>query len=164
MALFSKPASPEASKQGNGAGARDMDLPTPLQSLIEFAKSVDLEEVVWEKGGQRVAFKRQVAPPPPAAPAAGPAAKGQEPAPPSRTQFIVSSMVGTFWRSPAKDRPPLVVEGGRVAVGQKVGVVEAMKIPKDVTAQVNGKIVRILVENGKAVEYGQKIFEVEVDA
>jgi biotin carboxyl carrier protein len=68
--------------------------------------------------------------------------------------------VGTFLRAP-KDRPPLVVEGEEVDSGDKVGIVEAMKVPRDVTSHVAGHIVRILVENGKPVEYGQKIFEVE---
>jgi acetyl-CoA carboxylase biotin carboxyl carrier protein len=70
-------------------------------------------------------------------------------------------MVGTFWRALSKDRPPLVVEGDEVTAGQRMAVVMAMEVPKDVICDVNGRIVKILVENGKPVEYGQKLFEVE---
>jgi biotin carboxyl carrier protein len=55
----------------------------------------------------------------------------------------------------------MVVEGEEIESGDKLGIVEAMKVPRDVVSHLNGKIVKILVENGKAVEYGQKIFEVE---
>jgi biotin carboxyl carrier protein len=55
-----------------------------------------------------------------------------------------------------------VVEGGEVTSGQRVAAVEAMKILKDVISHVSGRIVKILVENGKPVEYGQKLFEIEV--
>ncbi|MBI4395849.1 MAG: acetyl-CoA carboxylase, biotin carboxyl carrier protein [Elusimicrobia bacterium] len=133
-----------------------------LLSLVEFAKSVDLEEVVWENGCQRIAFKRR----PAAAPAisaptgaAGPAAENQPAA--SKAHAVPSPMVGTFLRAPSKDRPPFVVEGDEVTVGQRLAVVEAMKVPKDVLSDANGRITRILVENGKPVEYGQKLFEME---
>ena len=129
-----------------------------VASLVDFAKSVNLEEVVWEQGDQKIAFKRRMAPPaPPPAPAAPKAAAKPE-AP--KSHFILSPMVGTFLRAP-KDRPPLVVEGDEITAGEKLAVVEAMKVPKDVISDANGRILKILVENGKPVEYGQKLFEVE---
>lgn len=138
-----------------------------LNSLIEFAKSVDLEELIWEKEGRRIAFKRRVnGALPETVPAAAPAAASAAPngkaksGPASRP--LLSPMVGTFWRALSKDRPPLVVEGGAVTVGQRVAYVEAMKVNKDVISDANGRIVKIYVENGKPVEYGQKLFEVEV--
>lgn len=130
-----------------------------FKSLLEFAKSADLEEVAWEKGEQRIAFKRRL-------PQISAVAAPQAPAPaakPVQLQIITSPMVGTFWRASSKDRPPLVVEGGMVSVGQRVAQVEAMKIPKDVISNVAGRITRILAENGRPVEYGQKLFEVEVE-
>jgi acetyl-CoA carboxylase biotin carboxyl carrier protein len=69
-------------------------------------------------------------------------------------------MVGTFQRA-AKDRPPLVVEGGSVAPGARLAIVEAMQVPKDVIATISGRIVKILVESGRPVEYGQPLFEIE---
>ena len=56
----------------------------------------------------------------------------------------------------------MVVEGEEIESGDKLGFVEAMKVARDVVSHLNGKIVKILVENGRPVEYGQKIFEVEV--
>ena len=134
-----------------------------LSSLVEFAKSVNLEEMVLEQGERKISFKRRMALPEPALPAAAPApARPADKAPQGpKIQYILSPMVGTFLRA-LKDRPPLMVEGEEVAPGDKAGVVEAMKVPKDVICNYQGRIVRILVENGKPVEYGQKLFEVEV--
>lgn len=131
-----------------------------VETLVNFAKSLDLSEVSWADGEQKIAFTRRTAPPPPppAPPAAKPAAKAPQ-AP--QNQFVTAPFVGTFLRSP-KDRPPLVVEGEEIESGDKLGFVEAMKVARDVVSHINGKIVKILVENGKPVEYGQKIFEVEV--
>ncbi|MBL0351000.1 MAG: acetyl-CoA carboxylase biotin carboxyl carrier protein [Elusimicrobia bacterium] len=129
-----------------------------LHELLDFAAEAGLAEVVWEKGDRRVAFKRGVAPVV-AAPAPAPAAPAAPAGP--KLHVVKSPMVGTFQRA-AKDRPPLVLEGSEISAGQKMGVVEAMNIPKDVLADVHGRIVKILVENGKPVEYGQPLFEVEV--
>jgi len=140
--------------------------PELLRSLVEFAKSVDLEEVIWEKGAQRIAFRRRLGPA--AVPAARSAAAAGGKAAPSavdasKSKIITSPMVGTFWRAASKDRPPLVVEGGTVTPGQRVALVEAMKIPKDVISNVAGRIVEVFVENGKPVEYGQKLFRIELE-
>jgi acetyl-CoA carboxylase biotin carboxyl carrier protein len=128
-----------------------------VETLVAFAKGLDLSEVSWEDGEQKVAFTLRKAPPPPApkAAAAAPAAPAQP-----KLHYITAPFVGTFLRAP-KDRPPLVVEGEEIESGDKVGFVEAMKVARDVVSHVNGRIVKILIENGKSVEYGQKIFEVE---
>ena len=128
-----------------------------VESLVAIAKELDLSEVLWEEGDRKVAFTRRASAP---VPAPTPAAPAPVAPPVPKTQFITAPFVGTFLRAP-KDRPPLVVEGEEVDSGDKVGIVEAMKVPRDVTSHVAGHIVRILVENGKPVEYGQKIFEVE---
>jgi acetyl-CoA carboxylase biotin carboxyl carrier protein len=77
--------------------------------------------------------------------------------------YIRSTMVGTFYRGDTSDRPPLVVEGTMVNSGDPVGSIEAMKIRKDVLSQHSGRIVRALVADGHAVEYGQPLFEVETE-
>ncbi len=143
-------------KDLNGTGEQ-------LRSLIDFAKSVDLEEVVWEKGAQRIAFKRKMGPAPQES-AATPSPTESETAAEaaSKTHVVTSPMVGRFQRSQGKDRPVFVLEGDTVTVGQRLAMVEAMQIPKDVISTVSGKIVKIFVENGKPVEYGQKLFEVEI--
>jgi acetyl-CoA carboxylase biotin carboxyl carrier protein len=144
-----------------------VDRHEPLVSLLEFAAAADLAEVEWEKDGRRVAFKRRPtgANAVPAAPANGAKAAAEAPAKPvgPKTHVVRSPMVGTFWRALKQDRPPLVLEGGEVTAGQRVAYVEAMKVNKDVLSDITGRILKILAENGKPVEYGQPLFEVEVE-
>ena len=138
-------------------GKKPSSVREQVESLVAIAKELDLTEILWEEGDRKVAFTRRASAP---VPAPAPAAPAPAAPPVSKTQFITAPFVGTFLRAP-KDRPPLVVEGEEVESGDKVGIVEAMKVPRDVTSHVAGHIVKILVENGKPVEYGQKIFEVE---
>ena len=137
-----------------------------LKDLIEFAESTDLQEVVWEKNGVLISFRRS----PDAdktlkrasdfaaqsAPAAAP-----EPSRPPEALTIKSTMVGTFYRADSPNRPPMVVEGTLVAAGQPVAAIEAMKIMKDVVAPAPCKIMKALVANGHPVEYGQPLFEID---
>ncbi len=135
-----------------------------LEDLLGFAKTVSLTEVVWEKGSRRIAFKRSAPAPVVAAAGTAPAASGvalAEKGGERKPHTLRSPMVGTFLRAP-KGRPPLVVEGDEVTPGLRMGLVEAMQVPKDVTSSVKGKIRRVLVENGHSVEYGQPLFEIDV--
>ena len=70
-------------------------------------------------------------------------------------------MVGTFYRAPAPDAPPFVEVGDEVKEDDVVCIIEAMKIMNEIKAEVRGRIKKILVENGEAVEYGQPLFLVE---
>ncbi|MFA4905072.1 MAG: acetyl-CoA carboxylase biotin carboxyl carrier protein [Candidatus Margulisiibacteriota bacterium] len=74
---------------------------------------------------------------------------------------ITSPMVGTFYRSPSPDSPPFVQEGDTVKPGQVVCIVEAMKLFNEIESEIGGKIVKVLAENGKPVEYGQKLMLVK---
>ncbi|WP_017727013.1 acetyl-CoA carboxylase biotin carboxyl carrier protein [Halalkalibacterium ligniniphilum] len=74
---------------------------------------------------------------------------------------ITSPMVGTFYAAPSPDSDPYVKVGDQVDEGSVVCIVEAMKLMNEIEAEVNGKIVEILVENGELVEYGQPLFVVE---
>jgi biotin carboxyl carrier protein len=132
--------------------------PSPsLETLLDFAQEADLREVVWERGDRRMAFKRAGAipfrrssDPPPETP---------PPASPPR-HIVRSPIVGTFQRGP-KDRPPLVVEGDRVSPGQRLAIVEAMQVPRDVIADAGGTVLRVLLDNGRPAEYGQPLFEID---
>jgi acetyl-CoA carboxylase biotin carboxyl carrier protein len=55
------------------------------------------------------------------------------------------------------------MEGGKVISGQRVAIIEAMKIMRDVLSPVKGKIVKILVENGHPVQYGQDLFHIDTE-
>jgi acetyl-CoA carboxylase biotin carboxyl carrier protein len=99
-----------------------------------------------------------VAPPPAAATAAALA----EAAPPAETgKFIKSPMVGTFYRSASPGSKAFVEIGSAIKEGEPVCIIEAMKIMNEIEADTSGKIVRILCENGQAVEFGQPLFVVE---
>jgi acetyl-CoA carboxylase biotin carboxyl carrier protein len=74
---------------------------------------------------------------------------------------IVSPIVGTFYRSPSPDADSFVEIGSRVTPDTIVCIVEAMKLMNEIPAEVTGEIVKIYVENGQPVEYGQPLFGVK---
>lgn len=131
-----------------------------LEELLDFAAEASLSEVVWEKDGRRIAFKRPLAPSAPA-PVVSIAAPPPTSSPDSKHHLVKSPMVGTFLRAP-KGRPPMIIEGDDVSPGNRLGIVEAMQVPKDVISSVKGRVLKVLVENGRPVEYGQPIFEIEL--
>jgi acetyl-CoA carboxylase biotin carboxyl carrier protein len=71
-----------------------------------------------------------------------------------------SPIVGTFYAAPASSAPPFVKLGDVVQVGQVLCIIEAMKLMNELESEVAGEIVRIYVENGQAVEYGQSLFAI----
>jgi acetyl-CoA carboxylase biotin carboxyl carrier protein len=75
---------------------------------------------------------------------------------------IRSPIVGTFYRAPAPDADSYVQVGFVVAPGSVLCIVEAMKLMNEIESDVSGKIVKILVENGKPVEYNQPLFLIEL--
>jgi acetyl-CoA carboxylase biotin carboxyl carrier protein len=85
-------------------------------------------------------------------------------APPADTGGLVtitSPIVGTFYRSPSPDADPYVEEGDTVKKGQVLCIVEAMKLMNEIESEVDGRVVKILVESAKPVEYGQPLFLIE---
>lgn len=76
-------------------------------------------------------------------------------------KLIRSPMVGTFYAAPDPDSPPYVKVGDMVGVDTTVCIVEAMKVFNEIPAEVAGKIVAVLVENGEPVEFGQPLYKVD---
>ena len=74
--------------------------------------------------------------------------------------YVTSPFVGTFYRAPSPDAKPFVEAGTVVKPGQTLCIVEAMKLMNEIESDVAGTIVDILVENGKPVEFGQKLFKI----
>ena len=74
---------------------------------------------------------------------------------------IKSPMVGTFYRKPAPDKPAYVNVGDDVSEGSILCIIEAMKLFNEIESEVNGKIVKVLVEDASPVEYDQPLFLVE---
>lgn len=91
-----------------------------------------------------------------AAPAAEPSAKPTEEA--SNYVEIKSPIIGTFYRKPAPDKPMFVEVGDNVATDSVVCIIEAMKLFNEIESEVSGKIVKVLVEDGTPVEFGQPLF------
>jgi acetyl-CoA carboxylase biotin carboxyl carrier protein len=130
-----------------------------LRELLAFAEEHGLLEMAWQENGLRISFRRSQntngSKPNPI-----PASKEEEPAFKETEVVIRSPMVGRFRRAPSKDSPPMVMEGNHVKPGDRLGTVHCMKIPNDVVSYCSGRIQKILVEDGQAVEYGQPLFSV----
>ena len=76
--------------------------------------------------------------------------------------YVTSPFVGTFYRSPSPGSEFFTEIGRRVKKGDTLCIVEAMKLMNEIEADIAGTIVEILVENGKSVEFGQKLFKVRI--
>lgn len=74
---------------------------------------------------------------------------------------VKSPMVGTFYRAPSPDAAPFVEIGEHVTKGQVLCIIEAMKLMNQIESEISGTIVKILIENGKPVEFGQPLFLVK---
>ena len=96
-------------------------------------------------------------PPPPAASETAHARSGED----ANAVYVTSPFVGTFYRSPSPDAPAFVEVGSTIREGQALCIVEAMKLMNEIEADCAGVIVEILTENGKPVEFGQRLFKVK---
>ncbi len=81
-----------------------------------------------------------------------------------KKEFVISSpMVGKFLLSTSKDHPPFIVVGAQVKQGQKIAIIETMRIFRDVISPKNGVVKKILVEDGQFVEYSQPLVVLELN-
>jgi acetyl-CoA carboxylase biotin carboxyl carrier protein len=146
-----------------------------IRRLVELMQEHDLAEIDLRQGETRIQLRRGGVPLPPApapaqaaaAPAAAEPAKaaagdasGQTPGE-DQVAVIRSPMVGTFYAAPDPESPPFVKVGDPVGPETTVCIVEAMKVFNEIPAEVAGKIVAVLVENGEPVEFGQPMFKVD---
>jgi acetyl-CoA carboxylase biotin carboxyl carrier protein len=74
---------------------------------------------------------------------------------------VKSPMIGTFYRSAGPDKPVFVNVGDTIKKGDKICIIEAMKLFNEIEAEVSGKIVKVLTDDAKPVEYDQPLFLVE---
>ncbi len=77
------------------------------------------------------------------------------------TKIVKSPMVGTFYSSPAPDKPPFVKVGDKVSKGQVLCVVEAMKLMNEIESEYDGEIAEICINNEDMVEYGTPLFKLK---
>ena len=96
-----------------------------------------------------------------AAPMAAVAAPVAAPAKAANVHVVTSPFVGTFYRSPGPNEDSFVEVGRVVRPGDVLCIVEAMKLMNEIESDASGKVVRVLVENGTAVEFGEPLFEIE---
>jgi acetyl-CoA carboxylase biotin carboxyl carrier protein len=94
--------------------------------------------------------------PAPAAPAAGDAGAGET----VELAVVTSPIVGTFYRASAPGAPPFVDVGSVVRKGQVLCIIEAMKLMNEIESEYDGEIVKIYVENGQPVQYGERLFAI----
>jgi acetyl-CoA carboxylase biotin carboxyl carrier protein len=81
-----------------------------------------------------------------------------------KKEFVITSpMVGRFLLSPSKDHPPFIVENSKVKQGQKIAIIETMRIFRDVVSPKNGVVKKILVEDGQFVEYNQPLIVLDIE-
>lgn len=144
-----------------------------LEKLVGLMKANDLEEVEIEDEEMRLRVKRygvaaslpmvaaQLAAPAAAAASAAAPSGPARPAASARAKTISSPFVGTFYRSPSPDADAFVQIGQTVRKGQTLCIVEAMKLMNEIEAEIDGKILDVLHENGQPVEFGQGLFVIE---
>ena len=153
-----------------------MDL-RKLKTLIDLVSESNISELeITEAEGKVRIVKATLAAPmvaaaPPAPPvvataaslaaASAAAALAAEAAAEAEGKVIKSPMVGTFYRSASPGAKAFAEIGDAIKVGQPVCLIEAMKIMNEIEADCGGKVLRILCQNGQAVEFGQPLFIVE---
>lgn len=138
-----------------------------IRAIIDLLKDTDISEISIEKEGVRLRLKREryiggfdvlqqrV-------PEAGRAKDASQPEEDTTNLYTVTSpIVGTFYRAASPDAEPFVEVGTRVKKGQVLCIIEAMKLMNEIESEVDGVVVRILVENGQPVEYGEPLFLIE---
>lgn len=79
----------------------------------------------------------------------------------TNTITIKSSMIGTFYRSSGPDKAPFVEVGSEIKKGDKICIIEAMKLFNEIESEIGGKIVKVLVDDASPVEFDQPLFLVE---
>lgn len=157
----------------------DIDL-KQLKELMRSLKQFDITELELEKDGERIklcrstseagthtlsvapsafGFPQQVAAP--QAPVSVPPAAKASAEDDASIVYISSPFVGTFYAAPSPDAAPFVQAGSEIKPGQVLCIVEAMKLMNEIEAEIGGTIVEILRENGKPVEFGDKLFKVK---
>ncbi len=142
-----------------------------IRKLIALLEEKNLVQFELEVEGFRIKVGRAapgapavaaVAAPAAAAPAearsAASPASGREPEGPGH--YITSPMVGTFYRAPDPSAAPFVEIGDIVRKGQTLCIIEAMKLMNEIESEVDGVVQEIFVQNGKPVEYGQRLFAI----
>jgi acetyl-CoA carboxylase biotin carboxyl carrier protein len=151
-----------------------------IKQILEMMREHDIAEFELERDNVKLRLRKsaghwaavpsapqgQHAPPmPPPAPPAGASADGVPvlvPADETLDLAVVKSpIVGTFYRAPEPDAKPYAEVGDAVRRGQVLCIIEAMKLMNEINAECDGEVVKCYVENGQAVQYGERLFAIK---
>jgi acetyl-CoA carboxylase biotin carboxyl carrier protein len=156
-----------------------------IERILELVRQHELAEFELEKEGLKLRVRKAGAPPvfqtgpmptmpmvqmpalpqpaAGAAPAPAPVAAGAAAEPDDALELAVvkSPIVGTFYRAPEPGAPNFVEIGQRVKKDQVLCIIEAMKLMNEITSEYDGEIVSAYVENGKPVQYGERLFAIK---
>jgi acetyl-CoA carboxylase biotin carboxyl carrier protein len=163
-------AKKKKSGSGGGTKARGIDL-AEVERLLAFMQKEGLEEFEYERSGVHIHLRKAStsATGGPGlrerslrATAAVPGAvgEGQDAGSTGDAHVIKSPIVGTFYAAPGPDAAPFVKVGSHVEKGQALCIIEAMKLMNEIESDLAGEVVKIFIENGKPVEYGQPLFAI----
>jgi acetyl-CoA carboxylase biotin carboxyl carrier protein len=156
-----------------------MDL-DEIKKILDLMRDNDLAEFELEQDGVKVRLRKHSGPQwsgtpaimPPGGPVASPAPASQtggtEPAHAPLTvagedvdlAIMKSPIVGTFYRSSEPGAKPFADVGEMVKKGQVLCIIEAMKLMNEINAECDGEIIKVYVENGQAVHYGERLFAI----
>ncbi|MEC4685133.1 MAG: acetyl-CoA carboxylase biotin carboxyl carrier protein [Nitrospirota bacterium] len=138
-----------------------------IKALIDLLKDTDISEIELEREGVKVKLRREKQQssievvekrPRVSEPASESVPEAEDT---SHLVTVTSPIVGTFYTAPSPDAEPFIEVGSRVKVGQVLCIIEAMKLMNEIESEVEGTVVRMLVENGRSVEYGEPLFLIE---
>jgi acetyl-CoA carboxylase biotin carboxyl carrier protein len=149
-----------------------------IEQLFQFMTEHNLEEFEYSRGDLRIRLRRpsagvaisasrMVAPPEIIVPGSveadqtapsGASAPASEVRPTEDLHLVKSPIVGTYYESPSPGTEAFVKVGSSVEIGTVLCIVEAMKLMNEIESDVTGEVIRIFVENGQPVEYGQPLF------
>lgn len=146
-----------------------------IKQLIELMKENEVTEIDIRQGESRIQLRREkaiemaapvaaptsFAPASVAAPVAEMPAVAAAPVDDSFVKTINSPMVGTFYASSNPDSPAYVKVGDSVDAEKTVCIIEAMKVFNEIQAEMSGKIVAVLVQNGESVDFGRPLFKID---
>ncbi len=155
--------------------------PKIVKSLVRLLDQSSLSSMEIERGGSRIFLSKSppaaTALPPVAAPASAPAPGPPDPSAggdsssahasegaakaAARLVDVVSPMVGTFYRAPSPEADPYVSADDRVAAGDVLCVIEAMKLMNELECETAGRVAEICVPNAEPVEFGQVLFRID---
>lgn len=133
-----------------------------LKKAIEIFKESGLTYMEFEQDGMRVAFDNRqnqtIAPPSAVVAPAAPTQVAEENSNSDNKFYVTSPLVGTYHQAASQGAKPFVSVGQKVKKGDKLCIIEAMKVMNEITATKSGEITEILVSEGQMVEFDQKLF------